>query len=45
MKFKLLVAAFCVIDAVVRFFDGPFWAAAQLRGRLQDQIANERSDE
>ena len=25
------------------FFDGPFWAAAQLRGRLQDRIENERT--
>jgi hypothetical protein len=44
MKIKLLVAAFRVMDAVLRFFDGPFWAAAQLRGRLQDRIENEKDN-
>ena len=44
MKFKLLVAAFRVIDAAVRFFDELFGAAAQLRGRLWDRIENLRSN-
>jgi hypothetical protein len=40
-----LLAAYRVAAVFATTFGWPFWLSEQWRGRLQDRIANERSDQ
>jgi hypothetical protein len=42
-RFRLR-AAYVIATLLVKVLDGPFWSPAQWRGRLADQIDNERDD-
>jgi hypothetical protein len=40
-----LRAVYAIATLLVKILDAPFWRAAQWRGRLADQIDNERSEQ